>query len=340
MIKIQDNTIRDGMQQRNVNKNFNTKLKILDLLKSVNIDSLEVGMCSTIEDFNLLSEISNHLSITQKMVVLTRLVHNDIVLACKLVRVNKNLVIKLLFPISDLHITKKLHSTKRNMLEKLKQSLNYICNLNINVSVCLEDATRADEKYLIKVLEICKNYTINFITISDTVGCSTPEEYGRLIRKICNYKYPFEISVHCHNDLGLATANTIAGVLNGATQVETTFLGIGERAGNCAIDEILYLLTKKYNIKTDLDLKRIFEISKELEDLLNYKSSPLKPIIGENAFVHESGIHHSPISGLSSSKIISSRLQECYNALTTDDIYEIDTFYKTISKITNNIIII
>jgi 2-isopropylmalate synthase len=252
------------------------------------------------------------------------------------------------------------------MLEKLKQSLNYICNLNINVSVCLEDATRADEKYLIKVLEICKNYTINFITIADTVGCSTPEEYGRLIRKICNCKYPFEISVHCHNDLGLATANTIAGVLKGATQVETTFLGIGERAGNCAIDEILYLLTKKYNIKTDLDLKRIFEISKELEDLLNYKSSPLKPIIGENAFVHESGIHQdgmlkdkemyqyispedfgeiisiydSPISGLSSSKIISFRLQECYNALTTDDIYEIDTFYKTISKITNNIIII
>ncbi|AGK96665.1 LeuA family protein [Clostridium pasteurianum] len=365
MIKFQDNTVRDGMQQRNLRKDLKTQLKIFDLLKTTNIHSLEVGMCTTKEDFQLISEKSTHLGELQKMVVLTRLIPKDIELTCKLVNVNKNLVVKLLVPISTLHILKKLNSTKENMLAKLQQSLNYISNLNIKVDVCLEDATRADETYLFKVLELCNNYNIDYVTIADTVGCSTPEEYGALIKKIYDCNYSFGISIHCHNDMGLATANTIAGILNGATQVETTFLGIGERAGNSAVDEILCILNKKYNIKTDLDLKNIYEISKLIEDVIGYTSSPLKPIIGKNAFIHESGIHQdgmlkdksmyqyiapedfgkttniydSPISGISSSKIIATHLKSKFRDLTNTEIVNIEIFYRNISKIINDVTI-
>ena len=365
MIKFQDNTTRDGMQQRNIRKDFKTKLKIFDLLKTTNIDSLEIGLCSSKEDFELITEKSKHLGESQKMVVLTRLILKDIQLACNLINVNRNLVIKLLVPISTLHIEKKLNSTKENILRKLQQSLNYISNLNIKLDVCLEDATRADEAYLFEILELCNNYDIGYVSISDTVGCSTPEEYGAIIKKIYNRNYSFGISVHCHNDLGLATANTIAGVMNGASQVETTFLGIGERAGNAAIDEVLYILIKKYNIETNLDLENIYTISKTIETLLDYKSSPLKPIIGENAFVHESGIHqdgmlkdksmyqyispedfgkitdiyNSPISGISSSKIISAHLRSKFSDLTNKEISDIESLFRNISKVINNITI-
>lgn len=365
MIKFQDNTIRDGMQQRNIRKDLKTKLKILDLIKTTNIESVEVGMCATIEDFHLISQESKKLGESQKMVVLTRLIHEDIKLTCKLANLNKNLVIKLLVPISELHIVKKLNCKKEDILKNLRQSLNYISNLNIKVDVCLEDATRADEIYLFEVLGLCNNYKIDFITIADTVGCATPEEYGRLIKKICKCNYSFGISVHCHNDMGLATANTISGILNGATQVETTFLGIGERTGNASIDEVLCILIKKYNIQTNLDLKNIYEVSKSLENLLEYKSSPLKPIIGENAFVHESGIHqdgmikdksmyqyicpedfgevtnlyNSPISSVSSSKIIAAHLRTKIGELTNEDVHAITIFYKNISKIIDGVTI-
>jgi len=365
MIKFQDNTIRDGMQQRNLIKDLKTQLKIFDLLKTTNIESLEVGMCSTMEDFQLISEKSTHLGKSQKMVVLTRLIPKDIQLTCNLVNINRNLVVKLLVPISTLHIVKKLNSTKENILAKLQQSLNYISNLNIKVDVCLEDATRSDETYLFEIMELCNNYDVGYVTIADTVGCSTPEEYGGLIKKIYDCNYSFGISVHCHNDMGLATANTIAGVLNGATQVETTFLGLGERAGNTSIDEVLCILSKKYNIKTNLDLKNIYEISKSIEDILCYKSSPLKPIIGENAFIHESGIHQdgmikdksmyqyispedlgktsniydSPISGISSSKIISAHLRSKIKEITNKEISDVEVFYRSISKIINNVTI-
>ena len=165
--------------------------------------------------------------------------------------------------------------------------------------------------------------------------------------------------------MGLATANTIAGVINGASQVETTFLGIGERAGNAAIDEVLYILSKKYNIKTNLDLKNIYETSKSIENLLDYRSSPLKPIIGENAFIHESGIHQDgmlkdksmyqyicpedfgevtnlynlPISSVSSSKIIAAHLQAKVKDIKNTDVHDITIFYRNISKIINNVTI-
>jgi 2-isopropylmalate synthase len=365
MIKFQDVTVRDGMQQRNIRKDFKTKLKILDLIRTINIDSVEVGMCSSIEDFRLISEESKKLGKLQRMVVLTRLSHSNIDLTCKLVNINENLVVKLLVPISDLHIVKKLGFTPNDVLNKLRQLLNYISDLNIKVDVCLEDATRADESYLFKVLEVCNDYDIGFITIADTVGCSTPEEYGRLINKICKCKYSFGVSVHCHNDMGFATANTIYGILNGATQAEITFLGIGERAGNTAIDEVLSILTKKYNIQTNLDLKNIYKISKLIENLLEYKSSPLKPIIGENAFVHESGIHqdgmlkdksmyqyicpedlgevtnihNSSISGISSSKIIAAHLRAKIGDITNTNIHDIIAFYRNVSKIINNVTI-
>ena len=245
MVRIQDNTVRDGMQQRNINKNFRTKLQAFELIGESGIDSVEIGMCASDEDYVMLCEEAKRLKDTQEAVVLTRLVKTDIDLALRLFKKFPNLVIKLLVPISDLHIEKKL-----------EECLKYLQQSSIKTDVCFEDATRADMCYLIDILDMCSHYEINFITIADTVGCMVPEEFGNLINKIKNRGYPFKISVHCHNDMGLATANSIAGIINGAEQVETTFLGIGERAGNTSVEEVTYILQKKYNLANHIKLDK------------------------------------------------------------------------------------
>ncbi|MBU3157598.1 hypothetical protein [Clostridium estertheticum] len=139
MIEFQDNTIRDGMQQRNIRKDLKTKLKILNLIKTTNIESVEVGMCATREDFHLISQESKKLGESQKMVVLTRLIHEDIKLTCKLANLNKNLVIKLLVPISELHIVKKLGCKKEDILKNLRQSLNYISNRALLLQILFQE---------------------------------------------------------------------------------------------------------------------------------------------------------------------------------------------------------
>ena len=142
-----------------------------------------------------------------------------------------------------------------------------------------------------EVLQLCNKYPVHLVTIADTVGCMVPEEFGAYIREIKLNGYNFGISVHCHNDLGLATANSIAGVLNGAEQVETTFLGIGERAGNTSIEEVSYILYKKYGIESNINFKEIILLANKISGILEFPITATKPIIGDNVFIHESGIH-------------------------------------------------
>lgn len=271
------------------------------------------------------------------------------------------MAIKLLVPISDLHIKKKLGFTREEMKYKLENCLSYLKQLSIKTDICFEDATRADKVYFMEILKMCNSYPIDFITIADTVGCMVPEEFGSLIHdiKCCNNQ--FKISVHCDNDLGLATANSIAGILNGAEQVETTFLGIGERAGNTPVEEISYILHKKYGIQTNIDFKNIIFLSNELSKILEFPISNTTPIIGKNAFVHESGIHQdgmlkdtnmyqfvkpeefgvipkpleNNITAISSSKIISSKVSEEFGNI--EDTKEVVNFYRKVEKIVNDI---
>lgn len=363
MIRIQDSTARDGMQQRNINKSFRTKLKVFELIGMSNIESVEIGMCASADDYAMISEEAKKLDPQQEVVVLTRLVKQDIDITARLIKKIPRLVIKLLIPISDLHIEKKLGLTREGMRYKIKKCLSYISDLGITIDLCFEDATRSDKLYLMEILQMCDQFPIHMVTIADTVGCMVPEEFGALIHEIKAENHRYGISVHCHNDLGLATANSIAGVLNGAVQVETTFLGIGERAGNTSIEEINYILSKKYGIKTSIDTPRIYSISKKIAEMLGVSISETKPMLGDNVFVHESGIHQdgmmkdsnmyqfafpeefgikvdpldATISGISSSKLILSRASKEFGNL--EDMKDVIGFYRKAAKIVNHITI-
>lgn len=361
MIVFQDNTIRDGMQQRDVKKNLETKRKVLSLIAKSNVDSVEIGMCTNQIDYDFLFHQVQLLKEHQKPVILTRMLKEDIDISCELKAIKNNTVIKLLVPISDLHISKKLNTTRILLKKKLIRILDYLETKDISVDLCFEDATRADESYLLEILDACNNYHVGFVTLPDTVGCVIPTDYGNLFHKVSLQNYSFNLAAHCHNDLGLATANTIAAVLNGAKQVETTFLGIGERAGNTSIEEVLAILHSKFIETTHLDTKNIYEISKHIEKIIGFETSSLKPIIGDNAFIHESGIHQDgmlkdknmyqflnpfdfglfendlslTISSISSRKIIKSYISSKYGA--SSDLEEFINFYKMISKVSDTI---
>lgn len=365
MVAFQDNTARDGMQQRNINKNFSTKLKAFELIAQSNVDSVEIGMCASYEDYLMICKEAEKLNSEQEIDVLTRMVKQDIDIAARLMDKIPNLVIKLLVPISDLHIEKKLGLTQESMRQKLVYYLTYLKSLGVKINICFEDATRADRTYFINILKLCNKYSIQMITIADTVGCMVPEEYGSFIHEIKSYKFNFGISVHCHNDLGLATANSVAGVLNGADQVETTFLGIGERAGNAPTEEVSYILLKKYNIKSNMTLRNIYETSRKMSQIVKFPIAATKPIVGENAFIHESGIHQDGmlkdrhmyqfvlpeefgikanpldenISGISSSKLIQKAVLKKFKSNINDNRENLVDFYRIIAKVVDHITI-
>lgn len=360
MITFQDNTIRDGMQQGGVHKNLRTRIQVVEQIKKLkDITSVEIGMCASLEDQRMLSYLIRHLGIGQNPVVLTRLNKGDIELTKTLTQERSGLIVKLLVPISVLHVTEKLGWTMLALEKEFQYCLELLENSGITIDVCLEDATRADRKILFKILEICTNYPVNYVTIADTTGCSTPFSYGKLINDIVSSKYPFKISVHCHNDLGLATANSYAGILSGATQIETTFLGIGERAGNTSIDEIAYLIHKLVGEK-NIDISKIANVSLEMQKILGHKIPPNKALIGDNVFLHEAGIHQKGslknrkmyqfvmpeeigrmeslnfgISGISSSEVIINKIKDITG---TDQSAElILALYRKLSKVIKNI---
>ena len=360
MIVIQDNTIRDGMQQTKVKKSVATKRLVIKELSQTKVNSAEISMCNTEQDISILSEYMGILRNEQKGVILTRLLESSIDLGLKLRRRFPNVVLKLLIPVSKLHIREKLKTSEDIYLQKISNILKYLRKRHVVVDVCLEDATRADGEFLFKVLDLISNFKVGYITLADTVGCSTPVEYGQLFRSVAS-KYPkLRLSAHCHNDLGLATANTIAAIENGASQVETTFLGIGERAGNTAIDEVVAVLSKKKIDKTGLDLQTVYKVSNNIKDILNYEISPTKPVLGKNVFVHESGIHQDgtmknpsmyqfllpmelgipnstsyTVSGISSKKILYKYFEEIADQ--SIDIDELIVFYRQLSKVTDKL---
>lgn len=356
---IQDTTLRDGMQQRKIKKSHETRKKVLKQILKSNIDSIEIGMCSNFLDFNFLKEILGEIPPNVTPVILTRLHEKDIALTSKLEEFHEKLTMKLLFPVSLLHIKEKLHLNYETAILFFEKHLELATTLNKRIDVCLEDATRADVTFLTSVLDVCNRYEVGYVTLPDTLGFSTPKDYGELFQFLNSKKYHFKLSAHCHNDLGLATANTIAAIENGASQFEGTFLGIGERAGNTSIEEVCVILNKKLNIPTPLVLKNLTPICRAIEDMLEFKRDPLKPIFGDNIYVHESGIHQDgmlknrnmyqfimpeeiggakevmPISGISSRKVIEKYLDE--NGIDYSNSTEIIEFYRSVSKLVDDL---
>ena len=360
MIYIQDNTIRDGMQQTSIKKDVATKKKVITEISKSKIHSVEIGMCDTIQDLNILKGYMRILRKDQSGVVLTRLIESSINLAFQLYSMFPNTVIKLLVPVSKMHITEKLKTREDIYLKRLERILDYSKEKSLHVDMVLEDSTRANREFLFQVLDIVSNYEVGFVTLADTVGCSTPDEYGKMFSDIHSRFPALKLSAHCHNDLGLATANTVAAIMNHASQIETTFLGIGERAGNTSLDEVIAILQKKKFDEIDFDLQTVYQLSIKISDILEYDVAPTKPIIGKNVFVHESGIHQDgtmkniemyqyllpnelgipnstnyTISGISSKKV----LYRYFESLVGGDVNidELIGFYRKLSKITDKL---
>lgn len=360
MIYIQDNTIRDGMQQTSIKKDVATKKKVITEISKSKIHSVEIGMCDTIQDLNILKGYMRILRKDQSGVVLTRLIESSIDLAFQLYSMFPNTVIKLLVPVSKMHITEKLKTREDIYLKRLERILDYSKEKSLHVDMVLEDSTRANREFLFQVLDIVSNYEVGFVTLADTVGCSTPDEYGKMFSDIHSRFPALKLSAHSHNDLGLATANTVAAIMNHASQIETTFLGIGERAGNTSLDEVIAILQKKKFDEIDFDLQTVYQLSIKISDILEYDVAPTKPIIGKNVFVHESGIHQDgtmkniemyqyllpnelgipnstnyTISGISSKKV----LYRYFESLVGGDVNidELIGFYRKLSKITDKL---
>lgn len=360
MIYIQDNTIRDGMQQTSIKKDVATKKKVITEISKSKIHSVEIGMCDTIQDLNILKGYMRILRKDQSGVVLTRLIESSIDLAFQLYSMFPNTVIKLLVPVSKMHITEKLKTREDIYLKRLERILDYSKEKSLHVDMVLEDSTRANREFLFQVLDIVSNYEVGFVTLADTVGCSTPDEYGKMFSDIHSRFPALKLSAHCHNDLGLATANTVAAIMNHASQIETTFLGIGERAGNTSLDEVIAILQKKKFDEIDFDLQTVYQLSIKISDILEYDVAPTKPIIGKNVFVHESGINQDgtmkniemyqyllpnelgipnstnyTISGISSKKV----LYRYFESLVGGDVNidELIGFYRKLSKITDKL---
>ena len=294
---IFDSTLRDGEQTPGAKLNPREKLKIAHQLARLNVDVIEAGFpISSPGDFRAVQQISREVK-GPTIAALARTVKEDIDCAWDSVKDAKKPRIHVFLAASDIHMEKKLRKSPETCLQEAVQAVKYAKSLTADVEYSLEDATRAREEYIFKVVEAVIDAGATVVNIPDTVGYAVPEEFGGLIKKI-KTKVPNAdkviISVHCHNDLGLAVMNSLSAVQNGARQVECNVNGIGERAGNAALEEIvLNMIIRKdyFPFKTDINLKEIYRTSRMVSKLTGIPIPVNKAVIGINAFAHSSGIH-------------------------------------------------
>ena len=295
-VKIFDTTLRDGEQVPGCKLNTSQKLVIAKRLDKLGVDIIEAGFpVSSPGDFNSVVEISN---IVENATVcgLTRAVKNDIEVAANALKTAKRPRIHTGIGTSDSHIEHKFKSSREKIIEIGSQAVKYAKTFVEDVEFYAEDAGRTDNEFLAKVCEKMIESGATVLNIPDTTGYCLPYEYGEKIKYLIeNVKniHKATISCHCHNDLGLATANSIAGIINGARQIECTINGIGERAGNTALEEVVMILKQHpyLNLDTNINTKLLYSTSQLVQQSMGMIVQPNKAIVGENAFAHSSGIH-------------------------------------------------
>lgn len=291
-----DTTLRDGEQVPGCQLNTKEKVEIALDLESLGVDVIEAGFpISSPGDFNSVTEISKTL---KKPIIcaLSRAVITDIDMANLALKDAKRKRIHTGIGSSDVHIKHKFNSTREKILEQAIAAVKYSRKFFDDIEFYPEDAGRADEDFLCKMVEEVIKAGATVINIADTTGYNLPEMYGNKINKLINSVPNIDkviISVHCHNDLGLATANSIAGLQNGARQFEATINGIGERAGNTSLEEVVMALKAHpyLNLDTGINSKMIVPLSKKVSRMMNMPVQKNKAIVGANAFAHSSGIH-------------------------------------------------
>mgnify|MGYP000070430757 CR=1 FL=1 len=296
-IKIFDTTLRDGEQTPGVNLNIQEKLEIARQLARLGVDVIEAGFAiASPGDFEAVKAVAQNIK-GVTIASLSRAVEKDIDRAWEAVQYAERPRIHTFIATSDIHMKYKLKMTEQEVLERAVAAVKYAKKYCEDVEFSPEDAGRTRVEFLYKVLEEVIKAGATVVNIPDTVGYTMPVEFGKLIRGIkenVSNIHKAEISVHCHNDLGLATANSLAAISAGATQIECTINGIGERAGNAALEEIamaLYVRQDRFQAQTSLNLQEIYRTSRLVSRLTGMLVQPNKAIVGQNAFAHEAGIH-------------------------------------------------
>ena len=300
-IKIFDTTLRDGEQMPGVCLDENEKLEIAQALAKMKVDTIEAGFpFASQADFRAVALISEKIT-DVTVAALARASQKDIDVARQALEKAKNPCIHTYIATSDIHLQHKLKMTRAQVLLHAQEAVRYAKQFVENVEFSAEDAARSDWDFLCQVYSSVISAGATTINVPDTVGYATPAEFGALIKYIRENVVGIEkaiISVHCHDDLSMAVANSLAGVYNGAMQVECTINGLGERAGNASMEAIVMALnTRKdyYKKATCIDTKQIYRTAKMVSTLTGVMIAPNKAIVGDNAFSHESGIHQQGI---------------------------------------------
>ena len=293
---IFDTTLRDGEQVPGCQLNTVEKIQVAKALEELGVDVIEAGFpVSSPGDYNSVIEISKAVT-WPTICALTRAVEKDIDVAAEALRFAKRKRIHTGIGTSDYHIKYKFNSTREEILERAIACVKYAKKHVEDVQFYAEDAGRTDNEYLARVVEAVIKAGATVINIPDTTGYCLPAEFGAKIKYLFDHVDGIDkvtIATHCHNDLGMATANTISGVLNGARQAEVTINGIGERAGNTSLEEVAMIFKshKDLDIITNINTPKIYKTSKMVSSLMNMPVQANKAIVGRNAFAHSSGIH-------------------------------------------------
>ncbi len=294
-----DTTLRDGEQSPGCSMTTQEKLTMAHALEDLGVDIIEAGFAMASEgDFAAIATITQAIQ-KPRIASLARAKKEDIEMAARALQFAARARIHVFLASSDLHLQYKLKISRAEALDLTGESVRLARSLVDDVEFSPEDATRSDRDFLVEMVRIAIEAGATTINMPDTVGYTTPEEYGQMFREVRERVPAIDaqgiiLSSHCHDDLGLAVANSLAAVAAGARQVECTINGIGERAGNAALEEIaaaLYVRGDRYGVITGLNLNQIYPASQVLGQLITFKPSPNKAIVGDNAFAHESGIH-------------------------------------------------
>lgn len=297
IIKIFDTTLRDGEQSAGVNLNFSEKLEIARQLERLNVDIIEAGFPAASKgDFASVQNIAQTIK-NCSVTGLARAVISDIDAAWGALKDGAEPRIHTFLATSPIHRQYKLRKTKEEVVETAVETVKYAASKFPIVQWSAEDATRTELPFLAEIIEKVIQAGARIINIPDTVGYASPQEYGEIFQYLRNHVPSIDkvsLSAHCHDDLGMAIANSLSAIENGATQIEGTINGIGERAGNAALEELavaLYIRNDHYQASTRLNLQEISRTSSLISKLTGMVVPANKAIVGRNAFAHESGIH-------------------------------------------------
>lgn len=298
VIRIFDTTLRDGEQSPGATMTTEEKLQVADQLVRLNVDIIEAGFpIASPGDLVAVKEIARHVH-GPAVAGLARAAIDDIDAAWEGVREAEHPVIHVFLATSEIHLKHKFNISQEEAVQRVKSMVAYARNLCPTVEFSAEDATRSDWDYLCRICETAIKAGATTINLPDTVGYSTPDEYGNMFRYIREHVAGMEeitMSAHCHNDLGMATANTLVAISAGVRQVEVTINGLGERAGNTAMEEVIMALRTRpdrfKNVTTRINTQAFVEASQLVSHLTGIPVQPNKAVVGANAFSHEAGIH-------------------------------------------------